>query len=127
VEILVSIVVEQRQVLKAVVGLVAVEMMDVQPLRNRAVLSFPDDTVLQVATSVGLADANVALPQRPLTAAPVVMVLSRGMAESGAAVGAERRVDPVPFSGLIAAGWQAAIAARLPRLRWRGHIEMVGH
>jgi hypothetical protein len=127
VEILVSVVVEQGQVLETVVCPVAVEVMDVQPLGDRPIRSFPNDAMFQVACPIGFADADISLLQRPLTTLPVVMVLPFGVAETEPTDGAVVGVNPAAFGSLVSIAGQTAVTTRLPGPGRVVHFEMVAH
>jgi hypothetical protein len=66
---------DEVQVLNPIVGLVAIEMMDVHAMRNRAVCGSPDNAVLEVADTRTDIDADVAAPgEHPFASAPVPVV-----------------------------------------------------
>ena len=115
----------QGQIVEPVIGFVTVEVVDVESAWNWSEGSDPDCAVFQVAAPVQQSNANVALPERTLSALPVPVVFGGWVAKPGAAVSAEARVDPMAFRSLVALGGRAAIAARNTRLDESWHLEMV--
>ena len=127
VDSLVGLVAQQREVVDPVVGLIAIDVVDMHTARDRSICSFPDGLMFKGTPSASNIHAYIAGLVGAFTTSPMPVVSASRMAEALAAIGAEARANTVPSRSSVGLGWCAAVLARLRRPGLGCHGHMVGH